>query len=337
MRLLIWFYKKTESKMNSLRTLVVWLLDVIVREPQLIRTFYSERQLATHTNINARNIFMADGRLAHGGMFDRLKGLISVYAVSKIQKKEFKIHFSNPFRLENYLEPNEYDWRIDDSEIGYAFPQSRPLFLYGECYAPRRLMKNRQIEAHFYYGFDSLREINARYGTDFDWGCLYHELFRPTAYLQSYINKFKQELGNSYIAIHTRFLNLLGDKMETGINPTLPTDKQEVLMETIYNKIREIAHNGKETRKVLLASDSTKFIQYMQYQDVDIYVIPGKIKHIDTAKSTDDGDIVKMFLDYYMLAGAQKVYSIVANGMWLSAFPEYAAKIGRTEFERIRI
>ena len=45
--------------------------------------------------------------------------------------------------------------------------------------------------------------------------------------------------------------------------------------------------------------------------------------------------MLKMFTDYYLISGAQKVYSLWHEGMWKSAFPEYAALIGGVPFERI--
>ena len=33
------------------------------------------------------------------------------------------------------------------------------------------------------------------------------------------------------------------------------------------------------------------------------------VKHIDTAGETDDSENIKMFTDYYLISGAQKVYS----------------------------
>ena len=204
---------------NSLRHLLVQLNDVFIREPQLIWRYY--RPFASSPKAK-RNVFMVDGRVGHGGMFDRLKGIISVYAISKAQQKDFRIHFSYPFELEKYLEPNEYDWRIDAKTINYHFPSARPLFLYGECYSPRRLFKLRNGEAHFYFGYNILDEVNARYGTNFEWGQLYRELFRPTSYLQQYIDKYQAEIGTDYVVFHARFLNLLGDKVELSINPELP-------------------------------------------------------------------------------------------------------------------
>ena len=305
-------------------------------------------------------------------MFDRLKGLISVYAVAKAQGKPFRILFTYPFRLETYLEPRDYDWRLREGELSEWFPKARPVFAYGECYNPVRIMKNRRRQTHFYYGYNSLDKINEHFGTDYDWGQLYHELFRPTPYLQQYLDHYQKEIGSDYIVVHTRFLNLLGDKTETDINPELPVEQRQALMDRIIEKIESLIGGqgagcrgqentspqvgtgralsaatdsqavspslggGKgEASRVMLASDSMTFIAYARKRMPEVYVVPGTVKHIDTAGKTDDGENIKMFLDYYLIAGAKKVYNIVGPGMWPSAFPEYAAKIGQTEFERV--
>jgi len=86
----------------------------------------------------------------------------------------------------------------------------------------------------------------------------------------------------------------------------------------------------------MIASDSPNFIAYIQKRFPNVYIVPGEISHIGTHDSNDAQNI-KMFVDYYLLGGAKKVYSLWAEGMWKSAFPEYAAMIGRTDFERIDI
>ncbi len=311
---------------------LVRLLDVSWREPKIIWHYY--RPFALRWRTEKRNIFMVDGRVGHGGMFDRLKGAISVYAVSKVQKKDFKINFIYPFQLTDYLEPNSYDWRINPKDICCHYPVARPLFLYGECYKPKRLFKNRRCEAHYYYGYDSLDVINTHCGTAFEWGQLYRELFRPTPYLQQYIDHYQQEIGKDYIVVHTRFLNLLGDKVETAINPELPAADKDKLMRQMLDKIKALNVDNK--MRVMLASDSMTFIQFVQQEMPDVYVVPGQVKHIDTAGETDDAENIKMFLDYYLISNARKVYSLVGTGMWASAFPEYAAKIGNVAFERCK-
>ena len=321
-----------------MKEFLVRSFDVLWREPRMILKYYNVN-FGANTDIGgSRNIFMVDGKVGHGGMFDRLKGAISVYAISKIQQKDFRIFFDYPFDLQKYLQPNYYNWLIDKTDIIYFYPHSRPLFLYGECYDPKRLFKNRSCEAHFYYGYDSLDKINDRYGTSFEWGQLYRELFKPTPYLQQHINDYKQEIGNKYIVFHTRFLNLLGDKVETGINPELPKNGRCQFMERMFGEIKQCAANYIRENgnvRIMLASDSMTFIEYMKIKMPDIYVVPGVVKHIDTAGETNDAETIKMFLDYYLISGAKKAYSIVGDGMWPSAFPEYSARIGETDFERI--
>ena len=308
--------------------------DIFVREPKLIMHYYRPFFLRMNSRKNG-NVFMVDGRDGHGGMFDRLKGAISVYAISKILQEDFYINFCYPFELQKYLVPNEYNWLIDKNDIVYSYPYSRPLFLYGECYHPTRLFKKRTGQSHFYYGFDSLSDINAKYGMDYEWGKLYRELFKPTPYLQQYIDLYQNEIGRDYFVIHTRFLNLLGDKVETAINPELPSDKKTILMEKMLSKIEELSAYSK--MRVMLASDSMTFIGYMKKNMPDIYVVPGQVKHIDTAGETNDAENIKMFIDYYLISGAKMVYNIVGEGMWPSAFPEYAAKIGNVRFKRVML
>lgn len=334
-----------------LRNIIVRLLDIFYREPHLKRRVLnekrSERDYFPEKVLNNNHfIFMVDGRVHHGGMFDRLKGAITIYAIAKALGKEFKIDWYYPFQLDRYLEPvkdhNNYicDWRIDEQQMTWESKNFQVLIAYGEFANPARLWKNRNKETLFYYGYDSLKEVNAHFGTNYDWGMLYRELFKPTVYLQSYLDAFQREIGSEYIAIHTRWLNLLGDKVEyTDINPELDSEeRKKVLMDAAVSKINEIYQDAKvedPALRLMIASDSMTFISYIKTKMPDVYVVPGTVKHIDTAGETDDSENIKMFTDYYLIARAKRVYSLWHVGMWKSAFPEYAARIGGVPFERI--
>ena len=318
----------------DLHTWLVMLMDIVWREPKLILKYYQQpkpRNLAW----KGRNVLMVDSRVEHGGMFDCLKGIITIYAISKAMGKDFRIHFVSPFRLEDYLVPNHYDWTIGDDELCYSFPQARPVIAYGELSNPRRLWKKRRGETHFYYGYNSLDLVNEHFGTHNEWSELYDELFKPTEELQSQIDYYKKEVGDDYVVAHFRFLNLLGDKMEkASLNPTLPEQERKVLMERALAQLRRIAEMHPGVR-LMLASDSSNFVNYIKKEIPSVYTIPGTIKHVGTAKSASGAEIIKMFLDYYIIGGARKVYSLWTPGMWKSAFPEYAALIGGADFERI--
>ena len=240
--------------------------------------------------------------------------------------------------MRNYIEPHLYDWSISDNEIFFSYPKSKPIIAYGEINRTYRLMKHRNGQIHFYYGYNSIKDVNRKYGTHFQWGELYHELFKPTPYLQNHINSLLNEIGKYYIVFHTRFLNLLGDKNETAINPEASQEQKNILQKAAVNKIINMSKDFNQNRehkcRIMLASDSMTFINYAIENIPDVFIVPGIAKHIDTANETNDSENLKVFADYYLIASAQKVFSLVGKGMWESAFPQYAALIGNTPFER---
>lgn len=318
------------------RIYLVKLIDYFYREPLMKLRIAKEKGLVLRDKKESQPyIFMVDGSIPHGGMFDRLKGLITIYAVAKTLGKDFRINWTYPFLLSKYLIPSKYNWLINESQMNFGIFSYHNVIAYGEYVSPNRLMKSRTKETHFYYGYNSLNEVNKVFKTNYSWGELYRELFQPTPYLQRYLDCYSAEIGQKYVAIHARFLNLLGDKVETAINPELASDKEkEKLVELAISAVRNISSLHPHVR-VMIASDSMVFINRIKLEVPNVYIVPGEVKHIDTAGETDDAENIKMFTDYYLISGAQKVYSLWHEGMWKSAFPEYAALIGGVPFERI--
>ncbi|HRQ30126.1 MAG TPA: hypothetical protein PLU49_08640 [Saprospiraceae bacterium] len=62
-------------------------------------------------------ISVADGTRSSKGLTDRFKGMVSLYALSKATHSNFKILFTHPFNLTDYLIPNQYDWIPDVTEL----------------------------------------------------------------------------------------------------------------------------------------------------------------------------------------------------------------------------
>lgn len=317
----------------KIRNVLVREFDATVRS-MLMKRRTAKGNMNSKASLKAPYIFMADGRIPHGGMFDRLKGAITIYAIAESLAKDFRIDWTYPFDLRKYLEPNTYDWRIDENNMRWGWFNHNVVIAYGEIENPSRLWDMRRKETHFYYGYNSLDKVNVHFDKDYDWGTLYRELFRPTLYLQKYLDYYRQEIGSEYIAVHARFLNLLGDKTETDINPELPEADRLPLMQKATTEIKAIMASCSDER-VMIASDSMTFISYVSKEIPSAYIVPGTVKHIDTAGATDDAENIKMFTDYYLMSDASHVYSLWHKGMWRSAFPEYAAKIGGVEFTRI--
>lgn len=309
-----------------------YLKDILYREPSFVLKYYLHHNCGQACQAN---VFMADGKMLHGGLFDRLKGVISIYAISKIQRKRFSIYFVAPFRLEEYLVPKRYDWRIDEGEVVYSFPSSKPIIAYSEFRSPWRLFKNYQGQTHFYFGNDILGRINHKYGTSFEWAILYHELFKPSDCLVKHVNEVKAEIGAQYFAIHLRFMNLLGDKVENGKDPKLIEKEKGKLINSCVMIIKELCTSMKI--RAVVFSDSMVFLQEVKKELPEVYIVSGNARHIGTAGKTKDDENLKLFTDMYLMVDAQKVYSVVGKGLYPSAFPEYSAKIGNKPFERIFI
>lgn len=311
-----------------------YLKDILYRESSFILKYYLNKYTADFSNLPSY-VFMADGKMAHGGLFDRLKGLVTIYAIAKIKSERFAIYFSDPFSLDSFLVPNQYDWRIDDGEMIYSYPSSRPIIAYSEFRNPWRLFKDYQGQTHFYFGNDILEFINQKYGTSFEWVNLYHELFKPSDYLKKHVDEVKAEIGAQYFAIHLRFMNLLGDKVEDEIDSQLSENKRKALINSCVTKIEELC--SFMNIKAVVFSDSMVFLQKVKKELPKVYVVSGNARHIGTAGKTTDDENLKLFTDMYLMVDAQKVYSIVGKGLYPSAFPEYSAKIGNKPFERVEL
>lgn len=290
-------------------------------------------------------ISMIDGEGYHGGLCDRFKGIISLYAYCKHRHLPFRIKHTCPFKLEDFLSPASYDWRLKDGEYTDNPLYCKVLYMKGEHLARRLLKAKTRRQIHFYTNRDLLDCINDAYGGSgrAEWGNLFRELFQPGDELQERLSSIKKELGlgNGYVAAVFRFQNLFGDFSEYGYRPMTDEKKREQLVARCLDAIRQLRdkHPGKQ---VLVTSDSITFLHIAEQVD-GCHIIPGKLAHMGGNKTGLPANCspheiyMKSFLDFYMLTEAQKIYRIGTTQMYPSAFPIYAAKVNGIPFESITI
>ena len=318
-----------------MRYLLIRLKDFLIEEPKWTWRWYRPFRFFGKRREKPLYVFMADGKRNHGGMFDRIKGILTLFALSKVHGADFKIFFTSPFELGEYLDVNEYDWKKPAEKLCYHFPVSKPLIVYGECFHPQRLLRRHKGETHVYYGFDNIDMINALYGKDYEFGSLYRELFKPNKRLRIALDNMKLTLGDGYIVCHTRFMNLLGDKVEVygeGCK-VLPEEKRVGLMADCRKAVKHFMDLYKGSH-ILMATDSEVFSAYIKRELPEVMFVEGTVKHIDTMGKTTDEENIKLFLDYYVMAEASRVVSLVGGDLYPSQFPKYAARIGGVPFER---
>lgn len=299
--------------------------------------------LCRPTGLEPLYVAMVDGESFHGGMCDRFKGILSLYAYCKYHGFPFRIRYTYPFKLEDYLSPAAYDWTLREGEYTDNPLYSRILYMRGEHLATRLLALRTRRQIHFYSNRDCLALVNAAYAqagqAAYDWGELYRELFRPGPVLAGRIQSVKEELGNDYYAAVFRFQNLLGDFHEYHFKSLGDTEEAEKLINRCLDALRRLkAIHG--NRALLVTSDSVTFLQRVRQLE-GVHIIPGTLIHMDGNKRHLPKDTfevyLKSFLDFYMLSEAQKIYRIGTSYMYPSEFPVYAAKVHNIPFERITI
>lgn len=278
-------------------------------------------------------IYVADGRISHGGIADRLKGIVALYNYSKAKSIPFGISFNHPFELTDYLVPNRYDWVDVAKRICFNSKTSKPVILKGVhndgwSYTESKLGKflnNLQLHVYTNIGFSF-----ENFKQDFA------ELFKPSQALEEQIKINLENIGCPYISVTFRFQQLLGDFEEGGYN-TLNKNEQELYIKKCIEAIEMIKLRHKDIYRVVVTSDSTTFLQRASEKLKYVYVIPGTMSHMDYTVNTHRLGYIKSFLDLFIISKARKVYNFSTGEMYKhSGFAQTAAMIGGVEYENIR-
>lgn len=292
-------------------------------------------------------VVMIDGRHAHGGLTDRFSLIMSVYAYCKAHNVAFRLSYTYPCELTKILLPNKYDWRIEKSDISYSIYDSQELAIYpiekpieytsGKYDAYNEVMYYVRLDRCLSSGRKKQYHV---YGNSFfasgNYKSLWEELFVPSEFLCKRLNEVRKYFPESYEAVTLRFQQLLGDFVE-GDYDVLDETKRQELIDVCVNKIDELYDNSYfSTRKVLVTSDSSTFLDVISKKEY-VYIIPGKMEHMDFTHNDDLKMNTKSFLDLYMLSEAQRVTLIKASKMYKSGFPRFAAELGGKPFNMIEI
>lgn len=302
-----------------------------------LRKYYANK--CNHNPAKRQVVFMVNGFILHGGLVDRIKGILSVYSWCQSREVEFKVYFVSPFLLSEYLLSNSYDWTIDEKDILYDdSTKVLHLMLYhpltstlSKPYIDKHFRKwmdkeclNHQGQIHIYTNVDCCQESYDR---------LFSTLFKTSNKLETLLNQTIKEINSKYITISFRFTTLLGDFFDV-INAELSIKEQNLLINKCLKAINTIRSKYSTDIKIIVLSDSNKFLSAVANMP-SITVLPGHIGHIE--HNSDQATHLKTFLDFLIISRATKAYLVKSQQMYNSAFPSMAALIGNIPFEKIEI
>lgn len=274
-----------------------------------------------------------DGRTTHGGLADRLKGIITIYSICKRNKIPFYLFFQSPMDIRNWFVPNLYDWSIEKSNITYHPRVSIDLNfidcsdideITNKLYSCYQNNKHKQI--HVYCNTHT---------SDLTFHYLFTELFKIEDSLMTQIDYLNKSLfcGKSYIALSFRFHQLLGDFVDC-IGVPLPEQKQEELINKCLNKIKCMHDELYPEKLFLITGDSTKFVNRAKSLPF-VRIIEGRSVHMDKVHMEPTESYTKVFIDLLMLSRAEKAFLLCTGDMYKGGFAKTAALIGHISFDII--
>ena len=88
--------------------------------------------------------------------------------------------------------------------------------------------------------------------------------------------------------------------------------------------------------KILVTSDSGRFLQEITKQLDFVRIIPGKVVHMDHTANAAFDTYMKSFEDMLLLSKADKIYLLQTGDMYHSGFAKRASMINNKEYEEIR-
>lgn len=273
-------------------------------------------------------VFMADGFRRVSGLADRLRGIVALYGFCLDHDLDFRINFTHPFRLDKYMLPAGHDWRIRHDEICWNSADARAYWLVTVNNDNRRrevryqrkrlrwcLLRPGLRQAHVYTAFDCEDERFAR---------LFGRLFRPAPEVEAVVTDVRSRLGSGYISVSARFMELLGDFVEPKqARMPLSESDQLALMERCVEAIDKVRQPG---QRVLLTSDSNKFLGYASSRLDYVESIRGDVVHISVEADNREAADLKTFADFFAIAGAESSYLLLGPGMYNSNFSRRAAQ-----------
>lgn len=275
-------------------------------------------------------VYVADGHTAHGGISDRLRGIISVFQYCKLRNIPFRINFTSPFNLDMFLVPNKYDWELKEGEfvrnksVGFRFFNS-----YSHIDEDKKdyfsLLDSKKRQVHCYTNV-TIDEPNM--------SVYFDELFKPSKILQEALDKCHQSVQRGgYVSITFRFQDLLGDLHERYATELGSKEEKEDYISHCISAIEKVYENNKDKiDKVLVTADSQAFLKHAKKLPY-VYVVPGEITHIDFAGDKGGMAHIKDFLDMLMISSASHVYFYSYGRMYKhSRFAKTASLIGGKKY-----
>jgi len=226
-----------------------------------------------------------------GGVADRIKGIVSCFALSKILDRQFIIDWRHPYKLQDLVLPNLYNWlpRTIQGSVQNIFAIDNDNFKIFEKYLSKEVF-NHNYTADIVViqtNIDFLRKLEQAY----EFHLLFEELFKPNFD----INAAKP------IGLCARFGGSLSNWNDSNFD-------REVSYEFVHEQLmRQI-----NQEEIFVCSDSEPFFQFLTDKKIKFSKVPGIAENIDRKCSMDGHS--KAIMDFFTLRACDKILGLKQKG-----------------------
>ena len=264
------------------------------------------------------------------GLADRLKTMRTAYVCAAESGFDFYIYHTSGFRLEDYFEPNEINWKITAKEMSHGLNKISFNFLYDKF----RLLNDNGREWHFHKALASINDgfLPAELKHKYNDAEVYRKLFKFSDKLITMVNEAmdaKNLRENEYNVVHTRFTNFF-EIVEIYGQITSTEEERKTMLKRLSLTLRKI--HQETSKPIVLFSDSNTFLQYSHPEY--IITLPGDVSHISNSNSKKKY-IDKTFIDFVVMSKAARIYSIIGDNIYGGGFAKDASYLGNKPYFQV--
>lgn len=291
----------------------------------ILIVIFFQKKIFNNTHYNEINyvIYECTNEDLCGGWADRLKGIMSAYALALLTDRQLVINQNKPCRLVNFLEPNEINWNLNDFTTNLTKRQTEQRWSIGNNKYRLSLAdfsikqfqskfkfisiknnldwlepisRNKNIRQHLInLGFDP-----AKFKIQFLFKKWYNKLFKLNERLElKYKNFTKQINGTKLICVQIR----IGGKREFVAYDSTFTNISNTI--NYWNYIKKNFIKNETNYKVFLTTDTGK----IESEAIDIFganrliTNSGNNVHLDREKKLGNqcSKVDRVYLDFHSL------------------------------------
>jgi len=296
---------------------------------------FSNKLYFSFTKNNNRLIYSADGVINHGGIVDRMKGILTTYYLSQKNNFAFHIYHNSPLSFSEVW----HNEKVNLEKIKLNPFKFRVIFI-STLSKLEKFSNNNSLVNNKTYLIYCAENILAHQYPNGKWETKTRHLFNEL--IASGDHKIDTLLNEKYATlfydkidvVHYRCLNYFDDFDDSKLKP-VSKDAKDKLLSSIINDAKK-TYNGNSNK--IFISDSRYLLKSLKENGFRVFSLEST-KHMDN-KGHKKEEYLNAYLENHLITKAKNVTSYILfhkEKPFNSHFAYYPSIIGASKFYKLGI